>query len=196
MSDQKPKITIDTNLINAKQGLPAMNTLERWRGEGKLEIIGTQRLIKRAEAGDVTAMTKVATLYQATDDGLAQDFKKAFYWAEKAAKKGNVEGMSLLGALYSRGDGVKQDHEKAFHWSLKAAQGGDVDSMYFIGLNYYDGQGVERNLTKAVQWLVKAMDHGNNEAKEKLVEMFVTGELQATAFKSLSDRLKKLESKK
>ncbi len=182
--------------LGKQHGCPLTARQEEYAAETRrLEIIAKEQ-IKRAEAGDVGAMIKVATLYQASDDGLTQDFKKAFYWAEKAATKGNVEGMSLLGSLYNRGDGVEQDHEKAFHWNLKAAQGGDVDSMYFIGLNYYDGQGVERNLTKSVQWLVKAMDNGSSEAQEKLVEMFVTGELQAVTFKSLSDRLKKLESKK
>ncbi len=44
MSETKIKITIDTNLINSKQKLPAMNKLEQWRDEGKLEIVGTQRL--------------------------------------------------------------------------------------------------------------------------------------------------------
>lgn len=155
-----------------------------------------KELIKKAESGDVNAMVKVAAIYQATDDGLPQDYKKAFYWAEKAAKKGNAEGMGLLAGLYSRGDGVEQDHEKAFQWSLKAAQKGDLSSMYFVGLNYYDGQGTDQNLQKAVQWLSRAMDRGHEGAREKLLEMLMTGELQATAFKALSDRLKKLESKK
>jgi hypothetical protein len=44
MSEKKPKLTIDTNVINAKQALPAMNKLEQWRDEGKLEIVGAYRL--------------------------------------------------------------------------------------------------------------------------------------------------------
>lgn len=50
MSDQKPKLTIDTNLINSKQRLADMNMLERWRDEGKLEFIGTQRLKREIAA--------------------------------------------------------------------------------------------------------------------------------------------------
>ena len=153
-------------------------------------------LLKKAESGDVAAMIKVATLYQATDEGLSQDFKKAFFWAEKAANKGNAEAMGLVGSLYSRGDGVEKSQEKAFEWSLKAAQKGDVDSMYFVGLNFHDGQGTEEDLTKAVLWLGRAMDSGHIEAKDKLMEMYLKGELQAVAFKSLTDRLKKIESKK
>jgi len=38
------KLTIDTNLINIKQKLQSMNTLERWQIEGKVKLIGTERL--------------------------------------------------------------------------------------------------------------------------------------------------------
>ena len=152
--------------------------------------------LKKAEAGDVAAMVKVAMVYQSTEDGFDQDFKKAFFWAEKAAKKGNVTAMSIVGALYGRGDGVEENDEKAFEWSLKAAQKGDVDSMYSTGLYYYDGTGVDQDHSKAVHWLSKAWDHGHQEAGQHLSEMYAKGELQAVAFKSLVQRLKVLERKK
>lgn len=44
MSEKKPKLTIDTNVINARQNLPAMNKLEQWRDEEKIRIVGTHRL--------------------------------------------------------------------------------------------------------------------------------------------------------
>lgn len=160
----------------------------------KFEEIAKSNL-KKAEAGDVTAMVKVATTYQSSDYGLPQDFKKAFFWAEKAATKGNVEGMALVGSLYNRGDGVEKDDQKAFVWSFKAAQKGDLDSQYFVGLCFYDGQGVEEDLIKAVHWLSKAMDRGHDGAKEHLVQMYLRGELQAAAFKSLVQRVKALEKK-
>lgn len=153
--------------------------------------------LKKAEAGDVKAMIKTGEAYLNGDfDDSSGDSKLAFQWFKKAADKGSAEGMGHVGALYGRGDGVERDNSKAFEWFLKAAKGGDLDSMYAVGLNYYDGQGIEEDLTKAVQWLVKAMDRGHVEAKEKLAEMYLRGELQAVAFRSISDRLKKLESKK
>ncbi len=104
--------------------------------------------------------------------------------------------MVQIAAIYqATDDGLPQDYKNEFEWSIKGANS-DVDSMYFVSLNYYDGQGTERNLQRAVQWLSRALNHGHEGAQEKLLEMFLTGELQATAFKSLSDRLKKLESKK
>ena len=152
--------------------------------------------LKKAESGDVVSMVKVGETYLSSDYGLKQDYREALRWFKKAADKGNAEAMAALGGLYSRGDGVEKNQEEAFKWSLKAAQKGDLDAQYFVGLCYYDGQGIEEDLTKAVQWLGKAMDRGHDEAKDKLVEMHLKGELQAVAFKSLSDRLKKLEYKK
>lgn len=150
----------------------------------------------RAESGDVAAMVKVGEAYLNGDiNGGKSDSKSAFKWFKKAADKGSTEAMGIVGSLYSRGEGVEKDHGEAFKWSLKAAQKGDLDAQYFIGLNYYDGQGVEEDLTKAVQWLGKAMDRGHSEAKDKLVEMYLNGELQAVAFKSIADKLRKLEKR-
>ena len=39
-----PRLTIDTNRINAKGGLAGMNVLERWDQEGKVEIVSSTRL--------------------------------------------------------------------------------------------------------------------------------------------------------
>ena len=153
--------------------------------------------LKKAESGDIGSMVKVGIAYLNGDiNGGKDDPKLAFTWFKKAAEKGNSEAMGLLGSLYNRGDGVEKNNEQAFKWSLKAAQKGDLDSQYFVGLCYYDGQGTEEDLTKAVQWLNKAMDQGHSEAKEKLISMYESGELQSVAFKALSERLKKLESKK
>lgn len=43
------KLTIDSNLLNVRQGIPAMNVLERWQSEGKIELVGAQRLISEIE---------------------------------------------------------------------------------------------------------------------------------------------------
>jgi hypothetical protein len=39
------KITIDTNRINARKQLDEMNKLEQLRDQGRVEIVGTQRLL-------------------------------------------------------------------------------------------------------------------------------------------------------
>ena len=39
----KLKFTIDTCLVNVRKNLAAMNVLEQWHSEGKLELVGAQR---------------------------------------------------------------------------------------------------------------------------------------------------------
>ncbi|MCC7404318.1 MAG: sel1 repeat family protein [Bdellovibrionales bacterium] len=190
-SDQKSR-----EMVGKEYGCELTERQQVYAAETKKLEEAARVNLKKAESGDIAAMVKVGETYLSNDYGLKQDYKEAFRWFKTAADKGNPEAMGALGSLYSSGDGVGQNHEEAFKWSLKAAQKGDLDAQYFVGLCYYDGQGTEEDLTKAVQWLGKAMDRGHSEAKDKLVEMYLRGELQAVAFKSLSDRLKKIESKK
>jgi hypothetical protein len=46
------RITIDTNLINAKGREPSMIVIERWQAEGKLVLVGANRLLR--ETGSYT----------------------------------------------------------------------------------------------------------------------------------------------
>lgn len=41
---KKPHVTIDSNLINTRKQIPAMNTLELWEKEGKIVFCGAERL--------------------------------------------------------------------------------------------------------------------------------------------------------
>ncbi len=50
MSETKIKLTIDTNLINARQKDWRMNKIEQWRDEGKLSVVGTHRLTMEVAA--------------------------------------------------------------------------------------------------------------------------------------------------
>lgn len=191
-SDQKSR-----EMFGKEYGCELTDRQKAYAAETKKLEDQAKAHLKKAESGDVAAMVNAGEAYLNGDiNGGKSDSKVAFQWFKKAADKGNAEAMGLLGSLYSRGDGVEKNNDEAFKWSLKAAQKGDLDSQYFVGLCYYDGQGTEEDLTKAVQWLGKAMDRGHSEAKAKLIEMYLAGELQAVAFKSLSDRLKRLESKK
>ena len=55
------KLTIDTNIINVRGKLPAVNTLERWQAEGKVQLIGTERL-KDETASHKKASQKVNSM--------------------------------------------------------------------------------------------------------------------------------------
>ena len=162
--------------------------------ETKKYEIEAKAQLKKAEAGDARAMYKVGSLYLSDDYGLKQDYKAAFGWFERAAKKGHAGAMGSLAGMYNRGDGVEKDQTKAFEWTKKAVEHGDADSMVFLGDLYYHGQGVTEDIGKAVRLYAKAMDRGNADGKERLVEMYKRGELQAVAYKALANRIKALST--
>lgn len=56
------------------------------------------------------------------------DMKKAVYWYERAAKRGNVWAQGELAAIYEKGEGVKPNLAKAQQYYRLAAKNGD-DAM-------------------------------------------------------------------
>ena len=52
-TESKPRLTIDTNCLNAYGRAPeAVKTIERWAHEGLLELRGTERLLREATYGE------------------------------------------------------------------------------------------------------------------------------------------------
>ena len=45
-----------------------------------------------------------------------KNYKKAVYWFEKAAKKGNASAQAVLGLMYEKGQGVLKNYKKAYMW--------------------------------------------------------------------------------
>ncbi len=78
---------------------------------------------KAANAGDTTAMLRVAAAY-AAGMGTGQDPTEASRWYAKAAQQGNPEGQYRLGIAFARGNGIGKDMQKARYWLEKAAGGG------------------------------------------------------------------------
>jgi hypothetical protein len=80
----KPRLSIDTNVINARGGHEAMNALERWREEGRIEIGSSFRLkLEAARHPEPSARAKAARL---------PDTGEPFVW-----------NVSAFGSVYSQG---------------------------------------------------------------------------------------------
>ena len=55
---------------------------------------------------------------------MVQDYNKAFYWLEKAARSGYADAQFALGEMYQLGIAMNSDNERAYLWfNLAAAQG-------------------------------------------------------------------------
>lgn len=74
---------------------------------------------KAAELGHTKSM-----LYLARNYSIEGKQKEAFFWYEKAAKAGEVEGQYQAGVYYARGQGVTKNIQEAKYWLNKAKDNG------------------------------------------------------------------------
>ena len=109
-------------------------------------------------------------------EGVAQDYKEAFRWYQKAAEQGNVDAQHRLGEMYDQGQGVAEDDQRAVEWYQKAAEQRNADAQYRLGEMYDEGLGVAEDDQQAVQWYQKAAEQGNADAQYRLGEMYDQGQ--------------------
>src|SRR4030065_2570426 len=69
-----------------------------------------------AEKGSAMAQRVVGKRYAMGARGLNQDMKKAVYWLQKAADRGDGEAQYMLGVIYSQGHGIPEDRGQAHMW--------------------------------------------------------------------------------
>lgn len=104
--------------------------------------------------------------------GSKDDFLKAAYWLEKAAKAGNTGAQSWMATLYKEGRGVKKNSNKAEYWLKKAADAGNATAQYHLGNNYAK---TEKNFKKAIYWWEKAAANGDFFAQYQLAICYEEG---------------------
>lgn len=105
-------------------------------------------------------------------NGVPQDYKKAFSYAEQSADQGNKNAQFLLGKMYQDGLGTDREApEEAVKWYKLAAEQGLNSASYSLGECYETGTGVEEDIDEAVKWYTLAEEQGNKNAEEKLKEL-------------------------
>jgi tetratricopeptide (TPR) repeat protein len=129
-----------------------------------------QRLEKKAENGIAMAQVLFGMQLQAE-----KNFTEAASWYQKAAERGDRNGMRNLGVLYRDGTGAPRDPSLAMSWFRKAAELGDVDALYYIGNLYSDGIGVAKDEVVAVEWYRKGAAQGDNDAVTELGACYWSG---------------------
>lgn len=114
-----------------------------------------------AESGNPQAQCKLGGSYYYGENGFEQDYKKAFYWYNEAAKQNYTDAFCDLGNCYSNGQGVARDLEEAAFWYRKGAEAGHGNAQSNLGNCYLTGEGVAQNKEKAFYWFKKAADQNN-----------------------------------
>ncbi len=114
-------------------------------------------------AGNTDAMNDLGALYY-DGRGCEQDFTKAVYYYDMAAKLGNRQAQENLGYCYYYGRNVPVDYEKAFHYFALGAFDGHLISLYKIGDMYQNGYYVEKNPTEAFHIYERCIEMMTDEA--------------------------------
>ena len=86
--------------------------------------LSTEELQKAAEGGDSKAQGELARSYFNGTNGLAVNYEKAVFWAQKAADQGDANGKNILGVCYLHGIALPQDAGKAVELFRAAARQG------------------------------------------------------------------------
>jgi uncharacterized protein len=134
------------------------------------------RFLPLAKKGDALAEFYLGLIHE-NGQGVAQNYKKAGEWYQKAANHGIAVAQNNLAMMYSQGKGLPQDHKQALKWFSKAAAQGSASAQLNIGIMYADGLGVYQNSLDAYIWATIATVHG--DANSKILQDHMAKQLTA-----------------
>ena len=96
-----------------------------------------------------------------TGFGKERDFEQGIMWVRRAANRGVVDAMLILGSCYEEGGfGLPKDGRQAAYWYGKAAEQGNADGQNSLGRCYIMGIGVEKDTVMAVEYYRKSAEQG------------------------------------
>ena len=122
------------------------------------EMIGDK---KKADEGDLSAMTNLAAAYMTLGAGDSDDhdsplYKECLRLAQKAADGNYPHAFWVLALAYEHGRGVDCDQEKYIEYYKKGAELGDAACQNSLGCVYLDGRGVLKNEKRAFNLFMQA----------------------------------------
>jgi len=91
-----------------------------------------ERLLDRAQKGDMDAQFELGKNYETGRIGLPKDITQAQFWYKKAADQGDPFSEASLAILFNFGKGVARDYVQAYMWYVLAVEhskGADKDSI-------------------------------------------------------------------
>ena len=96
------------------------------------------------------------------------NWEKAAYWLQEAAKNGNTEAFTMIGICYKEGRGVAVNDVKAYKWLKKGAETGNSYAQLACG----DILQKNGHIDQAKYWWMRAAAQGNEMAKERLQKIY------------------------
>ena len=126
---------------------------------------------KRADKGDVEAISFLGEQYYYGELGLAKDVPRAIELWTEAAELGSIDAHGQLGLVHYTGDGAEEDKPRGIRYWQEAAMKGHVGSRCAIGDAEYDSG----NPQLAVQHLMISAKMGYEGSLNDIKDMFKEG---------------------
>jgi len=117
---------------------------------------------------DISELIKTADNYYYAQNGVAQEYSKAFEYYKLSAERGDKYAQTRIGYMYGTGNGVELNSDEAFKWYKLSADQGYMYGQYNVGWAYENGKGVNKNIDEAIKWYRLAAEQGNEDAKKAL----------------------------
>ena len=109
--------------------------------------------LKGAENGDLSCMTRLASMYS-SGEGVEANLDKAIEWESRAANAGDLSAIFNLGISYR----MKGDIESSKAWLEKALSLGDGSAGLELAKFYIQSGSIDQTARK---YLIKALEVGN-----------------------------------
>ena len=148
------------------------------KGRGVYKDVGTglgmiEKAVKDG-ADSMEAYECLATAYYRGEE-INRDVLKGVQWAKKAADKGSVPAMVVLGDATNTGLGADLNTQAAAAWYRKASDKGDMEAKFRLGSAYSVGRGVPRDEKEAVSLYQSAAYGGHVLAMRSLAQCYRFG---------------------
>lgn len=133
-----------------------------------------------ARGGDMEALAELGRAYM-----LSHEYEKAEPFIARAAEKGCLKALALLGRLKTEEElflceryGTKPNEAtlaEGLKYCLPAARGDDPDGIYCLARAYESGLGVKKDEKKALVFALSAAKLGNAEAMALVGKLYEEG---------------------
>lgn len=120
--------------------------------EYKNNILQLELLAKR---GDTNAMIELGNFYYfgySKNDETITNYKKSYFWFEKAAYKKHSTAMYNLGYFYENGIKVNLNLKKSISWYEKSSEAGNPLAMLALIKIYKNDSSSFQNIERAEIW--------------------------------------------
>lgn len=132
-----------------------------------------EELIKQAEEGDARVQFQLGVAYYNGDD-ISKNYRKAYYWFQKAAGQEHTEAKFMLGEMLRSGKKIGKDLKKAFEWYTLASKQGYIPAKHCLAGMVYDGEGCKRDVKRGKELFEEAAKDGYTPSQMVLGAIYVS----------------------